>query len=279
MHDGGHHHWWHHHHDHDDKVTVAGATPAALAANGTDTLEDVEFLQFDDALVNVATGDTWQYSVNAVPDAAAQDPMSPGNLFAGSGIPATGFGLARNEDAGIELGMQIIYRQGPTVTTTDDYADGVLRFSVADGPQSTVNGSFQNAANRAVWSFQYSIATGLSGETTDLDSFDFKLLIDVDPTAATSYVTLELEPELTPQAAGQSGFQWRDEATTLVPIADDEGNANVTQNSQNYAFYSVPGYDIGSLFAGPAVFDIQLQAFDTGGNLIAQNHIAVDVIL
>ena len=92
-------------------------------------------------------------------------------------------------------------------------------------------------------------------------------------------MTLELEPEVTPQAAGQSGFQWRDEATTLVPISDDEGNANVTQNSQNYAFYGVPGYDIGNGFAGPAVFDIQLQAFDAGNNLIAQNHIAVDVIL
>jgi len=108
---------------------------------------------------------------------------------------------------------------------------------------------FGDAGTRAAWSFQYSIATGLNGETTDLDSFDFKLLIDVDPTAGTSYVTLELEPEVTPQAAGQSGFQWRDEATTLVPISDDEGNANVTQNSQNYAFYGVPGYEIGNGFA------------------------------
>jgi hypothetical protein len=275
----GHHHGHHWHHHHDDKITVAGATPAALAANGTDTLENVEFLKFDDATVNVESGDVWQYSVNATPDPAAQDPANPGDLFVGSGIPAEGFGLARNEDAGIELGLQVIYRQGPTVTTTDDYADGVLRFEVADGAQSTANGSSMNNANRAAWNFNYSIATGLNGETTDLDNFTFKLLIDTDPTAATSYVTMELEPELTPQAAGQSGFQWRDDVTSTVLIADDEGNANVTQNSQNYAFYSVPGYNIGTGFTGPAEFDIQLQAFDSSNNLIAQNHIALDIIV
>jgi hypothetical protein len=263
---------------HGGKLTVAGTTPATLAANGVDKLKDIEFLQFDDAVINVSTGDSWHYSVNAAVDVSAQDPVSPGNLYAGNGIPATGFGVARNEGAGVELGLQVIYRQGPTVTTTDDYADGVLHYAVNDGAQSMANDSFANNPLRAAWSFEYSIATGLNGETTDLDNFTFKLLIDTDPTAAVSYVTLELEPELTPQAAGQSGFQWRDQDSNLVPIADDEGTANVTQNSQNYAFYGIPGYNVGNGFAGPAYFDIQLQAYD-GAQLIAQNHISVDVIL
>jgi hypothetical protein len=260
-----------------NKITVSGA-------DGFDQLKHVEFLQFDDALINVANGAVWQYSVNAVPDAAAQDPASPGNLFVGSGIPATGFGLARNEDAGIELGLQVIYRQGPVVTTTDDYADGVLRFQVNDGPQSTTNGSSVNNAARASWSFEFSVATGLNGETTSLDDFTFKLLYDVDPSANAVYRTLTLEAEGTPQAAGQSGFQWRDEGTGLVFIADDEGNANVTQNSENYAFsffqsFLTDTYGPGNSFAGPGSFDIQLQAFDSGNNLIAQNHIAVDLIV
>jgi hypothetical protein len=133
----------------------------------------------------LGSGDTWHYSVNAAADPAAQDPSSPGNLFAGSGIPATGFGLARNEDAGIELGLQVIYRQSPVVTSTDDYADGVLHFAVNDGPQSTANGSFANNAGRAAWSFEYSFATGLNGETTDLNDFTFRLLVDVDASANT----------------------------------------------------------------------------------------------
>jgi hypothetical protein len=277
-HHGQHDHHKHHgHHDKDLKIKVWGP-------DGFDQVQHVEFLQFEDATYNVKTGDVWQYAVNAAPDASAQDPSSPGNLYVGSGIPATGFGIARNEDAGIELGLQVIYRQGPTITTTDDYADGVLHFAVNDGAQSIANGSLVNNAARAAWSFEYSIATGLNGETTDLGDFTFKLLYDVDPSAATSYRTLVLEAETTLQAPGQSGYQWRDEGTGLVFIADDEGTANVTQNSENYSFaffqsFLTGAYGPGNSFAGPAYFDIQLQAFDPSNNLIAQNHISVDVIL
>ena len=93
-------------------------TGSVVGRDGSDSLKHVEFLRFSDAVVNLGSGDTWHYSVNAAADPAAQDPSSPGNLFAGSGIPATGFGLARNEDAGIELGLQVIYRQGPVVTSS-----------------------------------------------------------------------------------------------------------------------------------------------------------------
>jgi hypothetical protein len=262
------------------KLTV---TDSVFGRDGSDTLMHVEILQFADAVVNLGTGVTWTYETNATVDITAQDPGSPGNLYVGSGIPASGFGLATNEDAGIELGLQVIYRQGPTVLTTDTYADGVLTYQVADGPQSTANGSQSNVANRAAWNFEFSVATGLNGETTSLDDFTFKLLVDVDPTAATSYRTLVLEEETTPQGAGQSGFQWRDEGTNAVFISDDEGTANVTQNSHNYAFFPqlfMSGvYGPGDSFAGPAFFDIQLQAFDSNDVLLAQNHISVQAIL
>jgi hypothetical protein len=92
-----------------------------------------------------------------------------------------------------------------------------------------------------------------------------------------------LEAETTVQAAGQSGFQWRDQDSGFVFIPDDEGTANVTQNSENYSFaffqaFLTEAYGPGNSFAGPAQFDIQLQAFD-GAQMIAQNHISVDVIL
>lgn len=232
---------------------------------------------FDSACTVVS----WNYAVNVPPDAAAQDPLSPGNLFVGSGIPAVNFGTARNEIAGIELGMMVLYRQGPTIPSLDDYADGVLHFAVNSGPQSTANGSFVNNAARAAWNFTFSIATGLNGPGTDLSDYTFQLLYDVDPTAGTSYRTLTLEPEPGLPVVGQSNSQWRDQGTLAVFITDDEGNANVTQNSQNYAFafYQLPltaPYGPGNSFAGPAQFDIVLQAFD-GAQLIARNHIAVDV--
>jgi len=265
-----------------DKVTVHDTV---AGRDGTDDIKHVEFLQFNDAIVDLQTGEVsqWQYSVNAAVDVSAQDPSSPGNLFVGSGIPATAFGIAENVAAGVELGLQVIYRQGPTVASVDDYDDGVLHFVVNDGAQSTLNGSSANNAARASWSFEYSIATGLNGATTDLNDFTFKLLYDVDPSAGASYRTLTLEQEVAPQGAGQSGFQWRDEGTGLVFIADDEGNANVTQNSENYSFtffqnFLTEAYGPGNNFAGPAHFDIQLQAYD-GTQLIAVNHIAVDAIL
>lgn len=224
---------------------------------------------------------TWGYAANVAPDVAAQDPASPGNLFAGSGIPALNFGTARNEIAGIELGLMVLYRQGPTVASLDNYDDGVLNFAVASGPQSTTNGSGSNNANRAAWNFTFSVATGLNGVTTDLSGHTFQLLYDVDPGPGTIYRTLTAEAEVLPQAAGQSGFQWRDQGTNLVFIADDEGNLNVTQNSSNYAFgfyqsFLTSLYGPGSGFAGPAKFDIILQAL-SGSQIIARNHIAVNV--
>ncbi len=224
---------------------------------------------------------TWVYGVNVDPDSSAQDPASSGNLFIGSGIPAENFGVARNETAGIELGLMVLYRQGPTVASTDNYADGVLNFAVASGPQSTANGSGSNNATRAAWNFTFSVATGLNGATTDLSDHTFQLLYDVDPGPGTNYRTLTLEPEVTPQAPGQSGFQWRDQGTGIVFIADDEGNVNVTQNSENYAFgffqgFLTSAYGPGNAFAGPATFDIILRALD-GSQIIASNHIVVNV--
>lgn len=218
---------------------------------------------------------SWDLAADVDLDPSAQ--KTNGTLFAGSGIPAAHFGTARNEVAGIELGLGVIYRQGPTVASSDDYADGVLRFSVNHGPQSTANGSFQNIANRAAWNFNFSVATGLNGATTDLGDYTFKLLYDVDPSSATLYRPLTLEAGGT----GASGFWWTDDETGMALVTGDGGNANVTQNSQNYgfSFYQLlltSPYGPSNGFAGPAQFDIILQAFD-GAQLVAQNHIVVDV--
>ena len=57
------------------------------------------------------------YTADGTVDPSAQKPN--GMLLVGSGIPSTHFGLANQTDVGVELGLQIIYRSGPTVTTTD----------------------------------------------------------------------------------------------------------------------------------------------------------------
>jgi hypothetical protein len=224
---------------------------------------------------------TWIYAVNVMPDPSAIDPASPGKLFTGTGIPAVNFGTARNETAGIELGLMVLYRQGSTIPSSDNYADGLLNFSVASGPQAIANGSGANNAGRAAWNFTFSVATGLNGATTNLSDHTFRLLYDVDPGPGATYRTLTLEPTPPPIPAGRSGFQWRDQGSGLVFIGDDEGNVKVTQNSQNYAFGFFQGfltspYGPSNSFAGPAQFDIVLQALD-GTQIVVQNHIVVNV--
>jgi hypothetical protein len=186
----------------------------------------------------------------------------------------------RAEDAGIELGLQVIYRQGPTVTTADDYADGVLSYTVNDGAQSTANGSSANNSARAAWSFEYSIVTGLNGETTDLGDFTFKLLVDKDPTAAIDYN--ELLMRVDPLAPGTADTIWQLVGPNVDVIGDDAGNpalpGTVAQNSQNisFAFYGLGAYAGAGFPAGQ--FDISLQAFDALNTLIGENHIQVNVV-
>lgn len=221
----------------------------------------------------------WEYATNAVLDPSAQ--TVGGNLFVGSGIPATGFGIARNQTAGIELGLQIIYRQGPTVLSLDDYADGILNYAVASGPQSTANGSFADVANRVAWSFQYSVATGINGGTSTLANHTYQLLYDTDAGLGTSFRTLTLEPgPCVPFGPLTASGCWRDQGTGLIFFQDDKGNASVTQNSENYAFGQFQTFLSGAYgpaaFAGPATFDIILQALD-GTQIVARNHIVVNV--
>ena len=229
-----------------------------------------------DAACNVVS---WLYGVNAPLDPSAMKPNA--TMLAGSGIPATGFGTAHSVNAGIELGIAAVYRQGPSVASTDDYADGLLHFIVNDGPQSTANGSSSNHAGRASWNFNYSIATGLDGTTTDLADHTFQLLYDVDPGPGALYRVLTLEPKSGLPVPGQSGFQWRDPQHGVF-IADDAGNIKVTQNSENYAFglfqtFLASPYGPGNAFSGPARFDIVLQALD-GVQIVVRNHVVIDVV-
>jgi Ca2+-binding RTX toxin-like protein len=100
-----------------DKWTISDSV---ASRDGTDQLKDVEFLQFADGWVNLATGEMaeWDYSVNANVDPAGQDPV-PGTspeLYVGAGIPVNGFGLARNEVFRSSTGKARWSR--PPITTT-----------------------------------------------------------------------------------------------------------------------------------------------------------------
>jgi ELWxxDGT repeat protein len=75
-------------------ITVAGATAATLAANGIDKLWDVEFLRFDDAIVNVKTGEVIRFDDNTAPALGA-----PLNVIAAAGAEAFALRIPEPTDA------------------------------------------------------------------------------------------------------------------------------------------------------------------------------------
>ncbi|SFE75548.1 hypothetical protein SAMN04488523_11043 [Sulfitobacter brevis] len=253
-------------------------------------LKKIESVVFDGDTVGTADDMVFNTSLGTVmsPDTSIDlsGQTTGGNLLVGSGIPASDFVVVRSEADGLELGLSIIYRQGPSVDPVSVDPDGTVHFLVNDGSQSTVNGSSDDNAGRAAWSFQYSAITGLNGETTDLGDFTFMLKIDVDVTEGVDYRTFTMvDPGFAIPNA--TGMYWVDEDNTPV-IGDDGGNTNVAQNSENFAFGFINNYidadpDTPGMqsYTGDGFpegeFDIVLEAYNAGGDLIASNHIVVDV--
>jgi hypothetical protein len=189
--------------------------------------------------VDVTVNGAWEaptFFVNGEVDEKGQKAATE-HVINGSGIPATDYQIVRADDAGIELGLQVHYRNGPVVLPTDGngYADGVIEFQVADGPQTPATSpGFPAALNRAAWSFDYSVITGLNGESTDLADFTFVFKVDVDPTAATNFQVFTMSPVGT----GSAGVHWTNQFGDVV--VDDNGIlGEVAQNSRNLAFYDV----------------------------------------
>jgi hypothetical protein len=190
----------------------------------------------------------------------AQD--CPGFIWAGAGNTATTFQRKRNLDAGVELAIKGKLRQGGDLRSSYVDGDGLVHIEVPTGSQPTV-------ANRAAWNFDYSYDVALDPSNPPLDRYHGELWIDLDPSKGTRYLKLRLA-RLAPNPGNQTcpterdlnGLGWKSGNTEVIP--DDEGDpaSKVTQNSQNYAFYSSlidsdPGQRGVQPYAfGPAEFDV-----------------------
>jgi hypothetical protein len=192
-------------------------------------------------------------------DITAQDPSTPGFLWQGAGSPATNFLRKRNLNAGVELAIKAVVRQGPDLPPTYVDSKGIVHVEVPAGPQPG------NPA-RAAWNFTFSYDAALPGASPTLDNYDAELWIDLDPSKRTKYLKLKLARTGTPPCAGPepdcNGWGWKSGNTFVIP--DDEGTQRVTQNSQNYAFYQslIPNY---APNFGPAEFDVVMKMRKKGG--------------
>ena len=104
----------------------------------------------------------------------AQDTCTPGFLWQGAGNPATTFQRKRNLDAGVELAIKAIFRQGPDIRSTYVDGDGLVHIEVPAGSQTTPAPN----ANRAAWNFTYSYDVALDPTNPMLDGWDAELWID-----------------------------------------------------------------------------------------------------
>ena len=218
----------------------------------------------------------------------AQDTCTPGFLWQGAGNPATTFQRKRNLDAGVELAIKAIFRQGPDIRSTYVDADGLVHIEVPAGSQTTPAPN----ANRAAWNFTYSYDVALNPGNPMLDGWDAELWVDLDPSEKTKYLKLKLAKLTSPPPATPclepdlNGYGWKSGNT--VVIGDDEGTDHVTQNSQNFGFTSfrsqidgdpnTPG--IQPYNFGPGQFDVVMMIKRKHGGERSETvlHVVFDVV-
>lgn len=201
-------------------------------------------------------------------DATAIKPVS-NDMYTGDGNRVTNFMLKRNLDKDVEIAIKAKYRQGFDIRPTYVDERGWVHVEVPAGAQiaDPAHGVPVANSNRAAWSWDYSISSAIDGSTQPLSDFDCTMRIDLDPSAKVRYLTLDLAKLRPPGPFGgeadANGFGWKS-GNTIV-IGDDAGNPDdagapqvqVTQNSQNYAFYRtlIPPFPYNF---GPAEFDLEI---------------------
>jgi hypothetical protein len=198
-------------------------------------------------------------------DSSAYENISGTNfMYVGNGNPVTGFQTVRDNAAGLELAVKAKNRADGTSTGTGNV------YTVAAGTDPA-------NAGRSKWNIDFSIAgdTDHNGVSV-LNNYIFKLLIDVDPTIATRYVTLD---ELANTA--DNNFH---NVSGLGQVLNNAGDAAfVEQNSTNLAFFASQFNNPDTVATetytyGNGRFDVKLQAFDRGtGMQVLENSIVVVV--
>lgn len=207
-------------------------------------------------------------------------------LFVGSGNTVDGFNIVRHEGAGIELALKAKVRGGVDYKPSDANNDGITEYNVEAGTSAT---------DRAKWSFDFSVATGLNTQNAskNLNDYKFKAFVDVDPTDKVNYLVFEMQNDPTKPATTPWVLVKSDGTLdTTAGFADEEKspgdiNAKISQNSVNFGFGFIRNKIDGDL-STPAVidtynftkgkFDIEFKAFDaTGVKELASNHIQVVV--
>lgn len=220
---------------------------------GKDQLLNVETFAFDDQVFQSTDfADFHQIGRSTL----LSQSLDGGYLWNGDGNTATNFKIVENDDAGIEIGLKAKIRQGPDVVPTGN------TYEVPDGPQSTANGSQSDNANRAAWSFDYSI----NADTDDNGvPNDLRVVIDIDVDKSSDisfrkYIDFQFDNPLDDSAGDAAGTVW--------------------DNSKNFSFGEISSlFDTGSPYSmnDTGEHHIRLSVFNEQ-HLLASVTIEVDIV-
>lgn len=172
----------------------------------------------------------------------------------GSGNPDNGWTVSTSVGGEVVLGLRGKDRTTGAIVNADDvytYSPGLV------------------PPGRATWNWEFSVAT----PEGSLGDFTYGLLIDMDSTQGTSFLSVDPMSFWWDNSAGTTGTA-NGQGAEYASFAAFEagggyGNFQVIQNSQNIVFYGLDAL-------ANATFDYVLQAYD-GQTLIAEASIQVIV--
>src|SRR3954447_4370401 len=190
-------------------------------------------------------------------------------MYFGNGNNPNNFHIEQNNTLGIQLDLKEHYRTGSDIAATGVDADGTAHFKVPSGTQVVDPAHDVGSANtgRGAWNFDFVVATGLNGQTTDLSSFTFKLAITQN--GSNTHI-FDLDP---------ATHAWIDEANPTVGFGGDDFNhlatpatqSHVAENSVNMSFVTGAFGNLATSTAAGTTYDIKLEAFDHT-HLVAMVH-------
>jgi hypothetical protein len=192
-------------------------------------------------------------------------------MYYGTGNSITDFHIEQNNTLGFQLALKEHYRTGDDIAPTNTIGDtgAVANFVAPAGAQiiDPAHDVSSASPNRAAWSFDFAVATGLNGAKTSLSDFTFKLQVTQNGTN-THVFTLDA-----------ANHTWVDQANPAVGFGGDDFNhaatasvqSHVAENSVNLAFLAAAFGPLATSTAAGTTYDIQLEAFQ-GVQLVGLVH-------
>lgn len=247
--------------------------------DGTDSLKAVEWLKFNDALVDLSSNVT-HFSDHTL-DASSYDThgtatTTDDEMYFGDGNLPTHYNVADLNDQKIELGLKNHYRTGDDITPTSVDGDGTAHYVIPDGtqvadPAHNVSGA---APNRSAWSLDFVVNTGLDGSAATLSDYTFKMVITQN---GTNTHVFDLDP---------TTHVWHDEANPSIAFGGDDFSphgasaqvqSQISENSINLGFgpFAAAFGPLATSTAAGTTYDVTLQAYDHQNHLLGSVHDAL----